>query len=80
MGPVLGRENQSAHDVSESSRRPAVQQRIQLSFGFGVSEPTDPQCLHVYVRQLRQKIEEHPERPQYLLTEIGVGYRLRAPD
>jgi two-component system KDP operon response regulator KdpE len=44
-------------------------------------EPTtDPQYLRVYVRQLRQKIEGDPERPQYLLTETGVGYRLRAPD
>ena len=41
---------------------------------------TDPQYLRVYVRQLRQKIEEDPERPQVLLTETGVGYRLRAPD
>jgi two-component system, OmpR family, KDP operon response regulator KdpE len=44
------------------------------------NEPTDPQYLRVYVRQLRQKIETDPERPQYLMTEIGVGYRLRAPD
>ena len=43
-------------------------------------EPTDPQYLRVYVRQLRQKIEADPERPRYILTEIGVGYRLRAPD
>jgi two-component system KDP operon response regulator KdpE len=43
-------------------------------------EPTDTQYLRVYVRQLRQKIEADPERPQYLLTETGVGYRLRAPD
>jgi two-component system KDP operon response regulator KdpE len=43
-------------------------------------EPADPQYLRVYVRQLRQKIEIDPERPRYLLTETGVGYRLRAPD
>jgi two-component system KDP operon response regulator KdpE len=40
---------------------------------------TDPQYLRVYVRQLRQKIEPDPERPYYLLTETGIGYRLRAP-
>jgi two-component system KDP operon response regulator KdpE len=40
---------------------------------------TDAQYLRVYVRQLRQKIEADPERPQYVLTETGVGYRLRAP-
>jgi two-component system KDP operon response regulator KdpE len=43
-------------------------------------EPTDPQYLRVYVRQLRQKIEPDPERPQHIMTEIGIGYRLRAPD
>jgi two-component system KDP operon response regulator KdpE len=41
---------------------------------------TDAQYLRVYVRQLRQKIEADPERPQYLLTETGVGYRMRAPE
>ena len=40
---------------------------------------TDAQYLRVYVRQLRQKIEANPERPQYILTETGIGYRLRAP-
>jgi two-component system, OmpR family, KDP operon response regulator KdpE len=42
--------------------------------------PIDAQYLRVYVRQLRQKIEANPERPQYILTETGIGYRLRAPD
>ena len=41
---------------------------------------TDSQYLRVYVRQLRQKLEPAPERPRYILTETGVGYRLRAPD
>jgi len=41
---------------------------------------TDVQNLRVHVRQVRQKIEPEPEQPQYLLTETGVGYRLRAPD
>jgi two-component system KDP operon response regulator KdpE len=41
---------------------------------------TDAQYLRVYVRQLRQKLEADPERPQYILTETGVGYRLREPD
>ena len=44
------------------------------------SDLTDAQYLRVYVRQLRQKIETDPERPHYILTETGIGYRLRAPD
>jgi two-component system, OmpR family, KDP operon response regulator KdpE len=43
-------------------------------------ELTDAQYLRVYIRQLRQKIETDPERPQYILTETGIGYRLRSPD
>ena len=41
---------------------------------------TDTQYLRVYVRQLRRKIEADPERPQHIMTETGVGYRLRAPE
>ena len=41
---------------------------------------TDAQYLRVYVRQLRQKIEGDAEQPRYVLTEAGIGYRLRAPD
>jgi len=44
------------------------------------NELTDAQYLRVYVRQLRQKIEADPERPQFVLTETGIGYRLRAGD
>jgi two-component system KDP operon response regulator KdpE len=44
------------------------------------SIPIDPQYLRVYVRQLRQKIEPDPTRPRYILTETGIGYRLRSPD
>ena len=35
--------------------------------------------LHVYVSQLRRKIEPDPTRPRYILTEPGAGYRLVAP-
>ncbi|MCM2403247.1 response regulator transcription factor [Rhizobium sp. S153] len=38
---------------------------------------TDVQYLRVYVRQLRQKIEQTPDQPRYILTETGVGYRLQ---
>ena len=44
------------------------------------NEYTDAQYLRVYIRQLRQKIEIDPERPAFVLTETGVGYRLHAPD
>ena len=51
--------------------------RFLLSEVWG--EAQDPQYLRVYVRQLRQKLEDNPEQPRYILTETGVGYRLYAP-
>jgi len=33
--------------------------------------------LRVYMRQLRNKLERNPAHPRYLMTELGVGYRLR---
>jgi two-component system KDP operon response regulator KdpE len=36
--------------------------------------------LHVFVNQIRKKIEEDPSDPKYLLTELRVGYRFHLPD
>jgi two-component system KDP operon response regulator KdpE len=35
------------------------------------------QYLRIYIHALRRKLERDPERPDYIQTEIGVGYRLR---
>ena len=43
-------------------------------------EKVDAQYLRVYVGQLRRKIEPDPERPHHILTETGIGYRLRSSD
>jgi two-component system KDP operon response regulator KdpE len=45
--------------------------------GAGVA---DVQYLRIYIRQLRQKIEPDAERPLHMVTETGVGYRLRVLD
>jgi two-component system KDP operon response regulator KdpE len=44
-------------------------------WGYGAA----PHYLHVYVSQLRRKIEIDPARPRHLLTEPSVGYRFVAP-
>ena len=41
---------------------------------------TDVQYLRIYVRQLRHKIEVNPEQPKHILTETGVGYRLKTAE
>lgn len=52
--------------------------RFLLSQVWGGS--ADVQYLRVYVRQLRQKLEQLPDQPQYIVTETGVGYRLKEAD
>ena len=47
---------------------------------WGPAYQTESHYLHVYVSQLRRKIEDEPTRPRYLLTEPGAGYRFVAPD
>jgi two-component system KDP operon response regulator KdpE len=42
---------------------------------WDAAEADHIEYLRVYMRQLRKKLEVDPERPQYLLTEPGVGYR-----
>ncbi len=44
---------------------------------WGPSYTNEIQYLRVYMGHLRQKLEADPTRPQYLLTEAGVGYRLK---
>jgi len=54
--------------------------RQLLSDVWGAVHRDDIQYLRVFVRKLRGRIEADPARPRYLLTELGVGYRLRTPD
>ncbi|MFL5924550.1 MAG: response regulator [Gaiellaceae bacterium] len=46
---------------------------------WGPAYGTESHYLHVYVSQLRRKLEADPSRPRYLLTEPGAGYRLVNP-
>ena len=43
---------------------------------WGVGYGTDTQALRALMAGLRRKIESHPAKPRYIMTEIGVGYRL----
>ncbi|MCU0685149.1 MAG: response regulator [Polyangiaceae bacterium] len=46
---------------------------------WGPRHTTHVQYVRVYMGQLRHKLESDPARPRYLMTESGVGYRLRVP-
>jgi two-component system KDP operon response regulator KdpE len=47
---------------------------------WDVDEPNETGPLRVYVRYLREKLEANPAKPELLITEPGVGYRLVARD
>ncbi len=53
--------------------------RMLLREVWGPAYQNESHYLHVYVSQLRRKIEADPARPRYLLTEPGAGYRLVDP-
>ena len=47
---------------------------------WGAADADHTEYLRVYMRQLRKKLELDPERPQYILTEPGIGYRFIADE
>jgi len=57
-----------------------VTHRTLLRAVWGPQYEQEAHYLRVFVGQIRRKIEPEPGRPQYILTEPGVGYRLRSPE
>jgi two-component system KDP operon response regulator KdpE len=53
-----------------------VTQRHLLKEVWGPEHVQDSHYLRIYMGQLRHKLEADPARPRFLLTEVGVGYRL----
>ena len=51
-----------------------------LSHVWGPADADHTEYLRVYMRQLRKKLEEDPQRPQYIHTEPGIGYRFIADE
>ena len=44
---------------------------------WGIAHQEQPNVLRVNISNLRRKIEEDPARPRLIMTEPGIGYRLR---
>jgi two-component system KDP operon response regulator KdpE len=57
-----------------------VTHQFLLKEVWGSPHLHDTHYLRIFVRKLRQKIEVDPTQPRILLTELGVGYRLVAPE
>lgn len=53
-----------------------VTHRQLLTEVWGPTHEKDTHYLRIYMKQLREKLEEDPVRPRQLITDVGVGYRL----
>ena len=51
-----------------------------LTYVWDPADANHTEYLRVYIRQLRKKLEEDPEDPQFILTEPGIGYRFIADE
>jgi len=47
---------------------------------WGPADADHTEYLRVYMRQLRKKLEDDPQRPRFILTEPGIGYRFAADE
>ena len=63
--------------VLASNRGRLVTHRQLLREVWGPAYQTETQYLRVHMTHIRAKVERDPSHPQYLITEPGVGYRLR---
>jgi two-component system KDP operon response regulator KdpE len=54
-----------------------ITHRMLIHEVWGTSTENDDRMLRVNISNLRKKIEPDPNQPHYLLTELGVGYRLK---
>lgn len=54
-----------------------VPHRVLLTQVWGEEYANEVHYLKLYIRYLRQKLEESPSNPRYILTEWGIGYRFR---
>jgi two-component system, OmpR family, KDP operon response regulator KdpE len=57
-----------------------VTQNQLVREAWGPSRVGDSRSLRVCIKNLREKLEPEPSTPRYLLTETGLGYRLRGED
>jgi two-component system KDP operon response regulator KdpE len=76
---LTGREYKLLAYLASNHGRVLTHQSI-LTQVWGAEDADHTEYLRVYMRQLRKKLEVDPERPQYILTEPGIGYRFIADE
>jgi two-component system KDP operon response regulator KdpE len=63
-----------------ANRGRVLTHRSILTNVWGSADADHTEYLRVYIRQLRKKLEADPQRPEFILTEPGVGYRFLADE
>ena len=76
---LTGTEHKLLAYLASNHGRVLTHQSI-LTHVWGPADADHTEYLRVYMRQLRKKLESDPERPQYILTEPGIGYRFIADE
>ena len=76
---LTGTEHKLLSYLAANRGRVLTHQSI-LTHVWGPADADHTEYLRVYMRQLRKKLEDDPERPQYILTEPGIGYRFLADE
>ena len=76
---LTGTEHKLLAHLAANRGRVLTHQSI-LTHVWGPADADHTEYLRVYMRQLRKKLEDDPERPQYILTEPGIGYRFIADE
>ncbi len=72
--PLSPREFDLLRVLMENAGRTLTRQQL-LDWVWGESWVGDPRTLDVHIHWLREKLEDNPRRPRYILTVRGVGYR-----
>ncbi len=65
--------------MTQNAERVLTHRQV-LAAVWGPEDVEETQYLRVHVSHLRQKIEDNPARPRFIVTEPGVGYRFRVGD
>ena len=74
--PSDGNRVQAPHNA-RTTRQQIVTHRQLLKEVWGPLHVEEGHDLRMYMRQLRNKLENNPANPKYLVTELGVRYRLK---
>lgn len=63
-------------EILAKNKEKIVTQKYLLEKVWGPTHLNESHYLRIYISQIRKKIEKDPARPEHLLTEPGIGYRL----